>query len=182
MHFNLIWSDLIWSDLIWSDLIWSDLIWSNLIWSDLIRSYRLYYTTCAIHYLPSLSIIFCPPILILIPYTSLSLPFIGRKWDEWDKLASWFFEHKLAHENVRWLIQIPRLYHIYRYSTVRTQPPHFTSHFTSLCLLQTYAFMIYFALHCIALHCIDIVFSVMMCYGVLHFSLAACYLYLSVCT
>ena len=41
--------------------------------------------------------------------------FQGRKWSEWDKLASWFFEHKLAHENVRWLIQIPRLYHIYRH-------------------------------------------------------------------
>ena len=38
----------------------------------------------------------------------------GRKANEWDKLAAWFYEHRLAHENVRWLIQIPRLYHIYR--------------------------------------------------------------------
>ena len=40
----------------------------------------------------------------------------GRKADEWDKLAQWVYDNKLAHENVRWLIQIPRLYHIYRES------------------------------------------------------------------
>ena len=39
----------------------------------------------------------------------------GRKACEWSQLAAWFYEFKLAHENVRWLIQIPRLYHIYRY-------------------------------------------------------------------
>ena len=40
----------------------------------------------------------------------------GRKADEWGRLATWFYDHRLAHENVRWLIQIPRLYHIYRAS------------------------------------------------------------------
>ena len=38
----------------------------------------------------------------------------GRQNDEWSKLSKWFYEFKLAHENVRWLIQVPRLYHIYR--------------------------------------------------------------------
>ena len=38
----------------------------------------------------------------------------GRKLSEWDKLARWFYVHQLAHPCVRWLIQIPRLYHLYR--------------------------------------------------------------------
>jgi AMP deaminase len=41
----------------------------------------------------------------------------GRKMNEWEKLATWFYENKLAHSNVRWLIQVPRLYHIYKEST-----------------------------------------------------------------
>ena len=40
----------------------------------------------------------------------------GRKQSEWAQLAKWFFDNKLAHSNVRWLIQVPRLYHIYRKS------------------------------------------------------------------
>eukprot|EP01035_Chromulina_nebulosa_P019479 gene19479-25361_t len=38
----------------------------------------------------------------------------GRKASEWESLAKWFYSHRLAHQNVRWLIQIPRLYNIYR--------------------------------------------------------------------
>jgi AMP deaminase len=38
----------------------------------------------------------------------------GRKSSEWEKLASWFYDNRLAHKNVRWLIQIPRLYQIYK--------------------------------------------------------------------
>lgn len=38
----------------------------------------------------------------------------GRKLSEWDKLARWFYVHQLAHPCIRWLIQIPRLYHLYR--------------------------------------------------------------------
>ena len=37
----------------------------------------------------------------------------GRKASEWSSLARWFYMHRLAHPNVRWLIQIPRLYDIY---------------------------------------------------------------------
>lgn len=32
----------------------------------------------------------------------------GRKYGEWGQLARWFYVNKLSHENVRWLIQIPR--------------------------------------------------------------------------
>lgn len=42
------------------------------------------------------------------------LSIYGRRLSEWDKLARWFFTNRLAHNNVRWLIQIPRLYHIYK--------------------------------------------------------------------
>lgn len=38
----------------------------------------------------------------------------GRKLSEWDKLARWFYVNRLAHPCIRWLIQIPRLYRIYR--------------------------------------------------------------------
>ncbi|MCJ1311379.1 AMP deaminase [Agyrium rufum] len=37
----------------------------------------------------------------------------GRSLDEWDKLAAWVVDHKLFSHNVRWLIQIPRLYDVY---------------------------------------------------------------------
>ena len=37
----------------------------------------------------------------------------GRELDEWDKLAAWVVDHKLFSPNVRWLIQIPRLYDVY---------------------------------------------------------------------
>ncbi|KAL8766725.1 MAG: hypothetical protein Q9209_006594 [Squamulea sp. 1 TL-2023] len=38
----------------------------------------------------------------------------GRTIDEWDKLASWVIDNKLISHNVRWLIQIPRLYSLYK--------------------------------------------------------------------
>ena len=38
----------------------------------------------------------------------------GRSKDEWVKLARWFYENQLWNKHVRWLIQVPRLYHIYR--------------------------------------------------------------------
>lgn len=34
----------------------------------------------------------------------------GRSQQEWTKLSHWFFDNRLAHANVRWLIQIPRLF------------------------------------------------------------------------
>jgi len=38
----------------------------------------------------------------------------GRKPSEWSALAQWFYQHRLAHKNVRWLVQVPRLYHVYK--------------------------------------------------------------------
>ncbi|KAF1969006.1 AMP deaminase [Bimuria novae-zelandiae CBS 107.79] len=38
----------------------------------------------------------------------------GRDIDEWDKLAAWVVDNKLFSPNVRWLIQIPRLYDVYK--------------------------------------------------------------------
>ncbi|KAK5174477.1 AMP deaminase [Saxophila tyrrhenica] len=38
----------------------------------------------------------------------------GRSLDEWDKLAAWVVDNKLYSPNVRWLIQIPRLYDVYK--------------------------------------------------------------------
>ena len=40
----------------------------------------------------------------------------GRSLYEWDKLASWVIDNKLISHNVRWLIQIPRLYSMYKAS------------------------------------------------------------------
>ncbi|KAH7100848.1 AMP deaminase [Auriculariales sp. MPI-PUGE-AT-0066] len=40
----------------------------------------------------------------------------GRSPNEWDKLAKWIVNNKLYSHNVRWLIQIPRLYNIYKES------------------------------------------------------------------
>ncbi|KAF4551008.1 AMP deaminase-like protein [Elsinoe fawcettii] len=38
----------------------------------------------------------------------------GRTLDEWEKLAAWVVDNKLYSPNVRWLIQIPRLYDVYK--------------------------------------------------------------------
>ncbi|KAL8952069.1 MAG: hypothetical protein Q9222_001980 [Ikaeria aurantiellina] len=38
----------------------------------------------------------------------------GRSLDEWDKLAAWVIDNGLVSHNVRWLIQIPRLYSLYK--------------------------------------------------------------------
>ncbi|KAJ2263481.1 AMP deaminase [Coemansia sp. RSA 376] len=40
----------------------------------------------------------------------------GRSPDEWDKLAAWVIDHKILSPNVRWLIQVPRLYNVYKAS------------------------------------------------------------------
>ena len=40
----------------------------------------------------------------------------GKSIDEWDKLAAWVVDNKLFSTNVRWLIQIPRLYDVYKAS------------------------------------------------------------------
>ena len=38
----------------------------------------------------------------------------SRSLDEWDKLASWIVDNKLFSHNVRWLVQVPRLYNVYK--------------------------------------------------------------------
>ena len=40
----------------------------------------------------------------------------GKSMAEWDKLAEWISRYELANENVVWLIQIPRLYLVYKES------------------------------------------------------------------
>lgn len=44
----------------------------------------------------------------------LRLSIYGKSLDEWDKLARWAITYDVYSENVRWLIQIPRIYDIYR--------------------------------------------------------------------
>ncbi|KAJ4829714.1 hypothetical protein Tsubulata_035090 [Turnera subulata] len=38
----------------------------------------------------------------------------GRKQSEWDQLASWFVNNSIYSENAVWLIQLPRLYNVYK--------------------------------------------------------------------
>ena len=40
--------------------------------------------------------------------------------DEWDKLAEWIVDNKLFSHNVRWLVQIPRLYNVYKSTNIVT--------------------------------------------------------------
>ena len=40
----------------------------------------------------------------------------GRSKSEWDKLAKWIVKNELFSDNVRWLIQIPRLYDVFKKS------------------------------------------------------------------
>lgn len=42
------------------------------------------------------------------------LSIYGRTPDEWDKLAKWIVSNKLYSHNVRWLVQVPRLYDVYK--------------------------------------------------------------------
>ncbi|KAI0322399.1 AMP deaminase [Amylostereum chailletii] len=44
------------------------------------------------------------------------LSIYGRTEGEWDNLARWIVNNKLYSHNVRWLIQIPRLYDVYKQS------------------------------------------------------------------
>lgn len=41
--------------------------------------------------------------------SELRLSIYGRCRDEWDKLAQWAVHHRVYSNNVRWLIQVPRL-------------------------------------------------------------------------
>ncbi|XP_048352086.1 AMP deaminase 2 isoform X3 [Sphaerodactylus townsendi] len=44
----------------------------------------------------------------------LRLSIYGRSRDEWDKLAKWAVRHKVHSNNVRWLVQVPRLFDVYK--------------------------------------------------------------------
>ena len=46
------------------------------------------------------------------------LSIYGKSIDEWDKLAAWVVDNKLVSPNVRWLIQIPRLYYQWKQKNV----------------------------------------------------------------
>ncbi|XP_026862899.2 AMP deaminase 2 isoform X1 [Electrophorus electricus] len=43
----------------------------------------------------------------------LRLSIYGRSRDEWDKLAQWAVRHQVYSDNVRWLVQVPRLFDVY---------------------------------------------------------------------
>ncbi|XP_069580145.1 AMP deaminase 2-like isoform X1 [Brachyistius frenatus] len=45
--------------------------------------------------------------------SELRLSIYGRSRDEWDKLALWAVKHRVYSHNVRWLIQVPRLFDVY---------------------------------------------------------------------
>ncbi|KAG5684195.1 hypothetical protein PVAND_013434 [Polypedilum vanderplanki] len=44
----------------------------------------------------------------------LRLSIYGKSRDEWEKLAKWGLDHNVYSDNIRWLIQVPRLYDIFK--------------------------------------------------------------------
>uniref|UniRef100_A0A4W5PV39 AMP deaminase n=1 Tax=Hucho hucho TaxID=62062 RepID=A0A4W5PV39_9TELE len=42
------------------------------------------------------------------------LSIYGRSADEWDSLSKWFIQHKLHSTNMQWIIQVPRIYDIFK--------------------------------------------------------------------
>ncbi|CCW61849.1 unnamed protein product [Phytomonas sp. EM1] len=51
-------------------------------------------------------------------FTENRLSIYGRDHGEWMRLAKWAFIHGMAHHTNRWMIQIPRLFNLYRLSGV----------------------------------------------------------------
>lgn len=47
-------------------------------------------------------------------YAEPRLSIYGQSAKEWDKLATWFIQHKMYSPNMRWIIQVPRIYDIFR--------------------------------------------------------------------
>ncbi|XP_024126850.1 AMP deaminase 2 isoform X2 [Oryzias melastigma] len=45
--------------------------------------------------------------------SELRLSIYGRSRDEWDRLAQWAVTHRVYSDNVRWLVQVPRLFDVY---------------------------------------------------------------------
>ncbi|XP_044746826.1 AMP deaminase 2 isoform X3 [Coccinella septempunctata] len=48
----------------------------------------------------------------------LRLSIYGKNKDEWDKLAKWAIESNVYSDNVRWLIQVPRLFDIFKLNKI----------------------------------------------------------------
>jgi len=55
-------------------------------------------------------------------YAEPRLSIYGCKNDEWAKLSSWFCKHRVYSPNLKWMIQVPRIYDIFR---ARNFIPHF---------------------------------------------------------
>ncbi|XP_057363346.1 AMP deaminase 3 isoform X5 [Manis pentadactyla] len=47
-------------------------------------------------------------------YSEPRLSIYGRSPDEWPNLARWFIQHKVYSPNMRWIIQVPRIYDIFK--------------------------------------------------------------------
>ncbi|KAH0620889.1 hypothetical protein JD844_021769 [Phrynosoma platyrhinos] len=47
-------------------------------------------------------------------YAEPRLSIYGRSPDEWQNLAKWFIRHKVYSPHMRWMIQVPRIYDIFR--------------------------------------------------------------------
>ncbi|KAM6942582.1 AMP deaminase 3 [Xenentodon cancila] len=46
-------------------------------------------------------------------YAEPRLSIYGRSPDEWESLSKWFIHHKVHSPNMRWIIQVPRIYDIF---------------------------------------------------------------------
>ncbi len=53
-------------------------------------------------------------LIIIKCWRVLQVSIYGRSPSEWDALSAWVVDHKLWSSNVRWMIQIPRLYSVYK--------------------------------------------------------------------
>lgn len=49
-------------------------------------------------------------------FSEFRLSIYGRNRDEWCRLANWFVLHGMSHHTNRWMIQVPRLFALYRRS------------------------------------------------------------------
>jgi len=49
-------------------------------------------------------------------YAEYRISIYGRSEQEWDQLASWLIDNTLFSPHVRWLIQVPRLFDVYKAS------------------------------------------------------------------
>ncbi|KAM9369444.1 AMP deaminase 1 [Phaethornis superciliosus] len=47
-------------------------------------------------------------------YAEPRLSIYGRSAEEWHKLATWFNKHRIYSPNMKWMIQVPRIYDVFR--------------------------------------------------------------------